>query len=509
MRSICHVKVGIGAAILAAFLTGPVLGASKISYIATLDGDNHAADWKAGTRMLYSGANEADGQYFKKTLPIPYAIKLKAEGVHSQPGHLADGDEIYGAANVVYNLAIYKDSVSPANLATGATFYSSINNGQNGDPQANAAFAVSYYVNGLGGLKGRLIDQALYGGPRMEPIFTYPTAQPGKLIGQGAGYKEWNKTGNSTVATYAGVGMVTMPGGIPGLGIVPIGEGQIDMSNLADGTYILEVTPGAGNNVLRGDFNMNASTNRPAFAVAANETVTDTIQFTIGEHDRCIGIVGRHILYNNSKWDNNGSAITSADWNAIAPDKHPLLPGDGQATFANYISYTKRINCIVVDACSFSRAPVLDQDILFVMGNDLNDPFSWTQIPVAPDLIQVFPGEGVNGSDRLVIRWADGAIPNSRWLLTGLFAGDGSLGIPADDFFLFGVAVGESTGDFIVSPSDEAACRPPNQRTAFNPATINDPHDYNRDKIVGPTDEAICRPPNQTTPFNSLKKITW
>jgi len=102
--------------------------------------------------------------------------------------------------------------------------------------------------------------------------------------------------------------------------------------------------------------------------------------------------------------------VTSADWAAIASDKSPLLPGAGQAVAANWTTYGKGLNCIVMDVCHLNRLPVLGQELMFVMGNDLSDPFYWSETPPDPTL-QLFPGEGANGSDRLVILWPDKAIP--------------------------------------------------------------------------------------------------
>ena len=62
MRSIGHVQVGCGVAVLAALLAGPALGNSKITYSVALGGNNHQVDWKAGTRTLYSDYSIADGQ---------------------------------------------------------------------------------------------------------------------------------------------------------------------------------------------------------------------------------------------------------------------------------------------------------------------------------------------------------------------------------------------------------------------------------------------------------------
>ena len=65
-------------------------------------------------------------------------------------------------------------------------------------------------------------------------------------------------------------------------------------------------------------------------------------------------LMGRNIFYNNSKFDahagypNGDPAINDYDDNAIATDKQALLPGQ-TATFANYTSYSRGINGIMVD----------------------------------------------------------------------------------------------------------------------------------------------------------------
>jgi hypothetical protein len=497
----------------AAYGSGPppqAYNATKITLTLEMGGDNHVADWKAGTRSSYSRGSAADGQecsIYGGAL-VNYAVVVKVEGLHAMLEHPSDLFETFGAANLVFNLELHQGTdMGP--LATSAVFKSTINDGTGTDPIAAAAFAVSYQI---GGAKGRLIDTVTNGGPRMEPVFTYPCFAPGsgKLIGFGAGYKEWNRTGNNDVITLAGVGMTQMPNGsgghVPGLGEVPIAEGQIDMSTLPLGTYTLKVVPGNGSTVLRGDLNMLTSVNRPAFAIPVGQTAGDTITFVTNNNPPCNGIVARRIFYNNSAWDGYTPGITTQDFDAIAPDKQPLLPGQ-RATSANYISYSKSINGIIVDACHFNRAPTVDWDIYFLMGNAYTDPFSWTDVPPAPNDIQVFPGAGVGGSDRLVITWADNAIPNTKWLLVALFAGDWSLGLPADDYFMFGIAKGECSGDGLVNTTDEAGCRT-HRCTPFNPAPISSLYDINRDKLVNPTDEIIVRQ-NRTLPYTQLKLITW
>ena len=61
-----------------------------------------------------------------------------------------------------------------------------------------------------------------------------------------------------------------------------------------------------------------------------------------------MAVIDRHVFYNNSAWDGNSPAANAADDAAVAPDKNPLLPG-GTATFANYSSYGKGVNGVMID----------------------------------------------------------------------------------------------------------------------------------------------------------------
>jgi len=506
MRSIRHFSTSIGVGLLAvAALTGQALGGSRMAFTLELGGNNHAADWKSGIRTPYTRGNPADGQVFYIGELLNYAVVLEASGVHDQPGHDSHGKEIYGAANIVFNIELVDSSNNDVSWPSSSQprFVSTINNMEGSDPLAPTSFTLSFLNFGV----GRLIDRIAQGGPRMEPIYTYPT-QPvleSKLIGMGAGYKEWVRSGQTAVVP--GVGMVTMPNGGAGFGVVPIAEGQIDISDLTPGaTYTLRVIPGNGNNVLRGDLNMAQATNRPAFAVAVNETVGDEITFTVTDVPKTPpGILARHIFYNNSAWDGNDPAVNANDDNAIAIDKTPLLPGN-TATFSNVSTYSKGLNGIMVDIGGLKRAPVYGQDVEMLLGNT-DDPFTWSEVPPAPPTITVRWGEGVLGSDRVVLTWPDNALPNSRWLLVGIWASD-SLGLATDDFFCFGLAIGESSGDLIVNATDELLARNNPKPSIFNPALIDDPYDYNRDKLVNATDQLISRS-NTTTGFSSLKYIVF
>ncbi|HOA74141.1 MAG TPA: hypothetical protein PKL76_11900 [Phycisphaerae bacterium] len=510
MRSIRHFSTSIGVGLLAvAALTGQALGGSRMAFTLELGGNNHAADWKSGIRTPYTRGNPADGQVFYIGELLNYAVVLEASGVHDQPGHDSHGKEIYGAANIVFNIELVDSSNNDVSWPSSSQprFVSTINNMEGSDPLAPTSFTLSFLNFGV----GRLIDRIAQGGPRMEPIYTYPT-QPvleSKLIGMGAGYKEWVRSGQTAVVP--GVGMVTMPNGGAGFGVVPIAEGQIDISDLTPGaTYTLRVIPGNGNNVLRGDLNMAQATNRPAFAVAVNETVGDEITFTVTDQPPVPqGVYARKLFYNNSAWDGNNPGIDENDDNAIAPDKTALLPGQ-TGSFVNVTSYAKGLNGIMIDIGGLTRVPVIGQDILFLMGNT-NDPFTWTQLGPDPSAIQVRWGEGELGTDRVVMTWPDlpseNALPNSTWLLVAISANGGELYPGNDDFFCFGLAIGESSGDLTVNATDELLARN-NPHTFLNPAPIDSPYDYNRDRLVSATDQLISRD-NATTFLDNLKPIVF
>src|SRR5690606_35115018 len=60
-------------------------------------------------------------------------------------------------------------------------------------------------------------------------------------------------------------------------------------------------------------------------------------------------VAGRHIYYNNSKFDTATEGISPFDEFAIAPDKQALLPDGTLADSANVTSYSRGINGIMVD----------------------------------------------------------------------------------------------------------------------------------------------------------------
>jgi hypothetical protein len=230
------------------------------------------------------------------------------------------------------------------------------------------------------------------------------------------------------------------------------------------------------------------------------ETPTYTVVIVL---DGDVAVCNRWVFYNNSAFDGENAAANANDDGAIAPDKTALLPG-GAATFANYTSYSRGINGIMVDVVSLPGTPTAS-DFTFKVGND-STPAGWAAAP-APTSITVREGAGLGGSDRITIIWADNAI-QKQWLQVTVKATDAT-GLASDDVFYFGNAVGEtgnSATDATVKPTDEIGARNNPHTLGGNPAGIDDAYDFNRDKKVGPTDEIIARN-NGTNSSTALKLI--
>ena len=200
-------------------------------------------------------------------------------------------------------------------------------------------------------------------------------------------------------------------------------------------------------------------------------------------------VVGRHVFYNNSAWDDA----------AIAPDKTALLPG-GRAHWDHYTNYVRGLNGIMVDLARPPQTVTVD-DFTFKAGNDDN-PQTWATVVPA---VEVRPGEGIGESDRVVITFEDYAIQN-EWLEVTVLANDHT-GLLDDDVFYFGNAVGEtgnSDVDARVDAFDVLDTRH-NPHPFFDPATLDTPHDFNRDRRVNALDTLIARN-NQTW---SLTELHW
>jgi len=163
-----------------------------------------------------------------------------------------------------------------------------------------------------------------------------------------------------------------------------------------------------------------------------------------------LNVVGRHVFYNNSKFDGNDPTANSADDLAIDTDKKALLPGETPSE-ANRTGYSRGINGVMIDIDNPLQTPTPD-DFAFTV-NESGDPDNWTAAPVPA--MTVRPGDGVGGSDRVTLIWADGAVEN-RWLKVTVLsdANGGSLGLGVNDVFYFGNLVGDIDGDGEVGGGD-------------------------------------------------------
>jgi len=206
-------------------------------------------------------------------------------------------------------------------------------------------------------------------------------------------------------------------------------------------------------------------------------------------------IVGRHLYYNNSKFDENTpSAFPPLDDLAIATDKTPYFAGTGTATFESISSYSRGINGVMVDIAGRIPDGLLGtlsaNDFQFRRGTG-DDPTSWTMAP-APQSFWTQEKTDENGDfTRVYFTWADGAIKNT-WLEVTVLA-NGRTGLFEPDIFYFGSRVGDtgsgSPTAAVTSAADELAAR-------FAPG-VNQPItsllDFDRNGVVSAGDALIAR----------------
>ncbi len=162
-------------------------------------------------------------------------------------------------------------------------------------------------------------------------------------------------------------------------------------------------------------------------------------------------IAGRYVFYNNSYFDGSTPGASPLDDAAIAPSptdagvpaeagKTALRPGQGKATFANYTSYSKGINGVMIDLANLPFGQLTASDLEFKVGNAAT-PATMTPLTTLPQ-ITIRPNAGVDGSDRITLIWPDGLIKNT-WLQITVKATENT-GLSAADVFYFGNIIGET-----------------------------------------------------------------
>lgn len=157
------------------------------------------------------------------------------------------------------------------------------------------------------------------------------------------------------------------------------------------------------------------------------------------------GVVARHVFYHNSPIGDT-----------VDEDKQPLLPG-GISSAANHTTYAQGLTGLAIDIDRAAGTPEMSDFVLRV-GNS-PDPSTWTEVPV-PSSLAIAPGMGEDGSDRVTLTWADGAIVG-QWLEVTVLAdaNGGSLGLGRDDVFYFGNLPGDASGDGVVDVFDYIALK--------------------------------------------------
>jgi hypothetical protein len=202
-------------------------------------------------------------------------------------------------------------------------------------------------------------------------------------------------------------------------------------------------------------------------------------------------VVGRYVFYNHSAFDGRRARPDARDDAAIAPDKAPLLPG-APASAANFTSYARGINGVMVDVAGLpAGAPLSPPDFTFRAGND-GAPGSWRPAP-APRRMTTRPSPAAPGATRVTLTWRDRAVRNA-WLEVTVNA-TAATGLPAPDFFLFGNLAGDAVGgaggaggaEVSADDVDAARSNPP------RPAAIDDPLDFDRNGRVNRADARLAR----------------
>jgi hypothetical protein len=358
-----------------------VQGQPIIQYTLELGGDNQAELWKSGEFPPppvppFLQGRDADGQIFDPSMVSTITWDVVVEVLD---------DDSNGLAALSFSLELYEeDGMTPVSVMT---YTSTINDGRPGmlpqpDPLERAAFCHIYDVNGdglnppyvpspipggtynrwpdhLGSGPGRLFDTIANGGPDLGHAWFPDTADhvggewtdgvytagsgssgvpPHVLAGMGCSYTQFVPG-----SQVAGVGMNVDYGPPPyscvrGLGVLPLFEGQIDISMLRC-IHILRLVPGEHHAVLRGDFDCTDGAypiEDFAVPVSPEQVIGDEIRFVVvgcpdpearkwaslRDHDPRPGVVDlREIVLDP---DASGSAVVSE-----TRRNGPASPGDG------------------------------------------------------------------------------------------------------------------------------------------------------------------------------------
>ena len=236
---------------------------------------------------------------------------------------------------------------------------------------------------------------------------------------------------------------------------------------------------------------------------AANGTYTVTVAVTdddggVGTDTFVVTVVaatrlGRQdVFYNRSGFDGGNPAITAEDFSsAVALGKRPLLPGE-TATFANYTSFVRGINGIMVYLDGHA-APAAE-DFAFRV-KDPAAPGGWAAAP-APLEYYTAQNAGAPGAVA-AFTFPDGSVRNT-WLEVSVLANERT-GLLSPQTFYWGNLVGD-TGNNAAGAATAVVNVLDQLRTRARPpgatASVMDVADFNRDGRVNVLDTAISRSMN-------------
>ena len=230
--------------------------------------------------------------------------------------------------------------------------------------------------------------------------------------------------------------------------------------------------------------NLGGGTLTVGLTTCSRSTLTCTATFNELSFTKSSSILDRQIFYNDSVFDGNSTSAGAADDAAIAADKDVLQAG-ATATVANYSNYSKGINGVMIDIAGLGSTSLSASDFAF---NVSADGSTWTTAPT-PTGVTVRTGAGPDGSYRVEIIWADGAIVNT-WLKVTMLS-NANTGLSAADTFYFGNVVGDGDGSGAVTSADEIASR--THKTFFSFTDATNDYDYNKDGLVNATDDILAR----------------
>ena len=262
-------------------------------------------------------------------------------------------------------------------------------------------------------------------------------------------------------------------------------DGSYTLSNLSPGTYRVRQVLDEGQGLTQ---TQPAGGGPHVVTLVDGQNVTGR-NFGAASGQPTAAVAARHVFYNRSSFDGNDAAANAADDNAIATDKTALFPLD-DASFANYTSYARGINGVMVDISNLPDDAVPSvADFSFKAGTDA-DPSTWADLPVQPS-VAVRSGAGVAGSTRVTLTWPDGTIVG-RWLEVTV-KNTPVTGLVNPDVFYYGNLPGEtgnSATAAAVNAADVLAVRAALNQTGRG---VTDPNDFNRDGRINATDFATAR----------------